>query len=433
MGRDRRVIDKEISSIEMPWEFYAGTRVENFIKKELKKRVGWLHVEGEAGKQGSFLYGFYDHDHYLAWLNDKVYGNPIFKIDMGYLSDFNFSYELVLETISDTEITYTYGERHDAQFKCYIIATDNNTGNTYYLDNRDCQFIVTVTADNSTYFEVYNDVKKSTPHDTSTYITVSLDNLMESEDPVTFKYNVRFKWKGFTSNILTFVCHVNPRMLLKPSRESYTYTPTPGLYLESYHIGDGTNRRLDVLLTDGQSTLTRTFNLRDSSSYVEEPFTNNDTDTNFSAWDDNFVTANAQLYVNNERVRSIYHNYHYGYRIKSCVQNWYKSTPYIINGQNTYFTDIVMYYYKSATSAKIHIDVFDDYDKTHNIYSDIIDGAVMNTWYQVYLNINDNMTENSKTIWVQFSLSGGYNPIGNYDEVADPLVIQTTLMKPLSE
>jgi hypothetical protein len=436
MGRDRRVIDKEINSIEMPWEFYAGIRVENFIKRELKKRVGWLHVEGEAGKQGSFLYGFYDHDHYLAWLNDKVYGNPIFKIDLAYLDDFNFSYELVLETISDTDVTYTYGYRPDVQFKCYLIATDNNTGNQYYMDNRDCKFIVTRSSDNSTYYEVYNEVKKTTPHDASTYVTVRFPDI-ESEDTVTYTYHARIEWRGISSNILTFTYHINPRILLKPSKMSYDFTPTPGLYLISYYVGgEGLNKKLIVGLSagDGVNVESRTYDLG-TQAYINEPFTRNDIYTNFPAWDDNRAYASASLYINDVLERTIYHDYHYGYRINSCVQQYPVTgeLPYIINGRSTYLTDVIMYYYQSSSSAKIHIDVFDDSNKTHNIYSDVIDGATQNTWYQVYLNINDNMTENRKQIWIQFSLSGGYNPIDDYDAVADPLVLTTYLVKPLSE
>ena len=45
MGRIS-IIDRPITDMATPWEFYTGTRVETFIKDELKKRVGYMNMIG---------------------------------------------------------------------------------------------------------------------------------------------------------------------------------------------------------------------------------------------------------------------------------------------------------------------------------------------------------------------------------------------------
>ena len=425
MGRIS-IIDRPITDMATPWEFYTGTRVETFIKDELKKRVGYMNMIG------SYLYAFTDYDHYTRYIDDKLSNPPLFMVDMNYTSDDIWD-SLVIETSSSSEAT----DENNVHLKYYFITTDKDSGEQLYVENRECQLSITVSTDGSTFYEVYTSTVKSMAKDSSVYSNVVLPDF-QYDDFTTYTYHVKLHYNNIESNMLTFVRHMNPKPLLKPTKDSYTYPQTDD-YLISYNIcdyGDNLDRYLQLDFTDMRGiTVSKGYKLS-SKSYVTNPFSqriiHDEIDLNFN---DNKIIVGASLYKDGDHIRSIIHYYHYGYYIKSCIQTYpvYKQIPYIINGQNTYITDIVMYNYTNAEDYYINIDVFDDDSLTNKIYSDKIVNPVQNTWYQIYLNINTNMTERSKHIWIQLSLSGGHNSISGDDYVADPLILETYLVNPLTE
>ena len=64
----KTVIDEEIHGMETSWENYTGKRVEEFLKKQLGKKVGYTHVYEE--NNNAFLYGFASEDAYLEYETD---------------------------------------------------------------------------------------------------------------------------------------------------------------------------------------------------------------------------------------------------------------------------------------------------------------------------------------------------------------------------
>lgn len=413
------IIDRPITDIATPWEFYTGTRVETFIKDELKKRVGYVNMIG------SYLYAFTDYDHYTRYIDDKLANPPLFMVDMNYTSDVSED-SLVIETSSSSEAT----DENNVQLKYYFIMTDTDSGEQLYVENRDCQLSITASTDGSTFYEVYTSTVKSMAKDSSVYSNVVLPDF-QYDYVTTYTYHVKLYYNTIESNMLTFVRHMNPPRL-KPTKYSYKY-PQMQNYIISYNIrnyGDNKDRHLHLDFTDLRGiTVSKIYDL-DSKSYVRDPFLMyimlDEIDTSFA---DNIINVSACLYKESNLIECIMHSYHYGDNINSFIQTYPvgKQIPYIINGKNTYLTDIVTYYSNYVEDYSINIDVFDDDALRNKIYSDNIVKPASNEWYQIFLNINTNITERSKHIWIRLSLSVGNNIHGN------PIVMETYLVNPLTE
>ena len=60
--------DEKIPDIKTPWEGYAGSRVEEFIKSRFARTVGYFHRPQEKGSDNNYhLYGFASEDDYNEW------------------------------------------------------------------------------------------------------------------------------------------------------------------------------------------------------------------------------------------------------------------------------------------------------------------------------------------------------------------------------
>ena len=70
------VLDKEIESIETPWDgeegAYPGSRIEEFIKKQFKGKAGYMHRTTDKEADGNYhLRGFADEERYNEWNSDS--------------------------------------------------------------------------------------------------------------------------------------------------------------------------------------------------------------------------------------------------------------------------------------------------------------------------------------------------------------------------
>ena len=115
------VLDKEIESIETPWDgaegTYPGRRVEEFIKKQFKGKAGYLsRTTGKEADGNYHLRGFADEERYNEWNSDPeaFATNVLFDIALpsGDGSSSATSYILNLVNGSDRTIIYTADHRH---------------------------------------------------------------------------------------------------------------------------------------------------------------------------------------------------------------------------------------------------------------------------------------------------------------------------------
>lgn len=75
--------DEEITSLQTPWEGIAGKRVEEFIKKVLASKVGYLYRPQEKGSDNNYhLYGFATEEDYNEWNSDPDANSHLLLTDV---------------------------------------------------------------------------------------------------------------------------------------------------------------------------------------------------------------------------------------------------------------------------------------------------------------------------------------------------------------
>jgi len=99
------VIDKEITSLDISWENYAGQRVEEFLKKELRSKYGYVKVSDSPDSNGYYhLLFFADEDSYNNYVSDPTTyaDNLLQEVIIPVSPSTGTTYQLKLTTTSST-------------------------------------------------------------------------------------------------------------------------------------------------------------------------------------------------------------------------------------------------------------------------------------------------------------------------------------------
>ena len=145
-----KIIDKEITDLNVEWNGYSGKRVEDFIKKELSKSCGYIYRS--ANKEGDYyyLYGFQSIEDYYKWLDGETI-TPLFKVQLPNIE--NDVYSVSIATNSNTKKLVNLGAGVKINVRYTSISTNPTTGaitDTY----NDGTLIITRSANGSAYQEV---------------------------------------------------------------------------------------------------------------------------------------------------------------------------------------------------------------------------------------------------------------------------------------
>ena len=85
--RIKNVIDEVIPSLETPWQIsedtaYSGKRVQEFLKKEIKAKVGYQVIPSTKQDDGFYhIWGFYSKESYEKYIEDKVANEKLLLFD----------------------------------------------------------------------------------------------------------------------------------------------------------------------------------------------------------------------------------------------------------------------------------------------------------------------------------------------------------------
>ena len=114
----KTVLDKEIEGIDVPWDgtegAYKGSRVEEFVKRQLKAKAGYMVRSSEKETDGNYhLRGFFSEEYYNEWAGDKeAYAtNVLFDVALPAAgSQSTASY--ILQLISGSDKTMVVTDRN---------------------------------------------------------------------------------------------------------------------------------------------------------------------------------------------------------------------------------------------------------------------------------------------------------------------------------
>lgn len=260
-----KIIYNDIPDINVPWENYAGSSVEKFIKGELKNRCGYIYRS--RTKEGDFyyLYGFTDYEQYEAWLNGDSSITPLFKVQLPNIE--NDTYSVNLTTNSNTQKLVNLGNGVKINLRYTSTATNPTTGaisDTY----NDGTLIISRSANGSSFQEVGRIIISPTPWDNPEFKEYDITSyLVDGDNKI--RIRVEDNVNGSVSSNITFQSIINTT--LKIENATPTSQPLTALQLQ-YYIQGQVEKTLHIKVS--QNGISNTFDFPiGNSTYIEVPYT----------------------------------------------------------------------------------------------------------------------------------------------------------------
>lgn len=135
----RTIIYDDIPSKNTPWENYAGSSVEKFIKQQFNSKVAWMYRKPATESDIAYLYGFTDYDTYVDWTQDVSTALPLFSIALPYDEDFEMS--VTFSTSTPIIKIKSEGETVNATFLYKSMVKNKRTQQTTVTDHSGTMFI----------------------------------------------------------------------------------------------------------------------------------------------------------------------------------------------------------------------------------------------------------------------------------------------------
>jgi hypothetical protein len=135
----RTIIYDDIPSKNTPWENYAGSSVEKFIKQQFNSKVGWMCRKPATESDMAYLYGFTDYDTYVDWMQDVSTALPLFSIALPYDEDFEMS--VTFSTSTPIIKINSEGETVNATFLYKSMVKNKRTQQTTVTDHSGTMFV----------------------------------------------------------------------------------------------------------------------------------------------------------------------------------------------------------------------------------------------------------------------------------------------------
>jgi len=241
----------DIVDINIPWDGYAGSSVEKFIKDELKKLCGFIKRTDERTSDGHHhLYGFHDEETYLLWeeegSNISDTKKILFNITLPELENSIFTGKLTTNIEDKNKTLINLGQGIKIKFRYLSILTNpitqeiNDTGNSGTL-------IISNSSNNSGFVDVGSEEIHSVLHNTenvyskeidiSKYLSVGINKL---------RFRV-IDSNGNMSNTELFSSIINTTLKLTNTTD-VTKTLRDDSFILSYKIEGSVNKNLNIII-----------------------------------------------------------------------------------------------------------------------------------------------------------------------------------------
>lgn len=261
-----KIIDKEITDLNVEWNGYSGKRVEDFIKKELSKSCGYIYRS--ANKEGDYyyLYGFQSIEDYYKWLDGETI-TPLFKVQLPNIE--NDVYSVSIATNSNTKKLVNLGAGVKINVRYTSISTNPTTGaitDTY----NDGTLIITRSANGSAYQEVGRILISPFEHSKEGYTEIDITKYLADGDNK-LRIRVEDNVNGSISNNINFESVINTT--LKIANATDASKPLRALNLQ-YYIEGQIAKTLNIKVTANSVESVYALPLGDTT-YIEVPYTAN--------------------------------------------------------------------------------------------------------------------------------------------------------------
>lgn len=260
-----KIIYNDITDIETPWENYAGSSVEKFIKGELKNRCGYIYRSRTKEGDYYYLYGFTDFEQFEAWDSGDVSITPLFKVQLPNIE--NDTYSVNLTTNSNTQKLVNLGAGVKINLKYTSTSTNPTTGvisDTY----NDGTLIISRSANGSAFQEVGKIIIQPTPYSSTEFKQYDITRFLADGDNK-IRLKVEDNVNGSVSSYITFQSIINSTLRIENATS--TSQPLTALQLQ-YYIEGQVSKTLHIRVSQNENVNTFDFPIG-NGTYIEVPYT----------------------------------------------------------------------------------------------------------------------------------------------------------------
>ena len=256
-----------IPDLNTSWENYAGSSVEEFIKRELKNSCGYIYRSRNKEGDYYYLYGFQSIDDFYKWSDGDTI-TPLFKVQLPNLE--NDICTVTLSTSSNTAKLVNLGDGVKVYIRYTSTTTNPTTGETSDTFN-DGTLVIMRSANGSVFTEVGRITIQPQSYSGSSYQVLDLTNYLSDGDNK-IRLRVEDNVNGSISNNITFQSIVNTSLVLSDATDNTV--PLTAFNLQ-YYIQGQIAKTLHIRVTDA-SGASNSYSLPiGDNTYIEVPYSVN--------------------------------------------------------------------------------------------------------------------------------------------------------------
>lgn len=259
-----KVINNTIQDLNVSWENYAGSSVEELIKRELKSRCGYLYRTPSKIGDYYYIYGFMSLDDFEQWQTDGKNSHILFRVQLPNIE--NDSFSVSLSTNSNTNKLVNLGNGVKVNLRYTSTATNPSTNVTYDTYN-DGTLIILRSSNGSAYQEVARVGIKPFEQNKEGYTVVDITPYLADGDNA-IRIRVEDDVNGSISNNINFRSIINTTLKIENATD--TQKPLENFILQ-YYIQGQVAKTLNVKITDEKGSKTFSTQLG-TNTYTEVPY-----------------------------------------------------------------------------------------------------------------------------------------------------------------
>lgn len=259
-----KVINDQIQDLNISWENYAGSSVEEFIKRQLKSRCGYLYRTNTKIDDYYYIYGFMDLESFYEWQDSQDNDLILFKIQLPNIENDTFAANL--ETNSNMVKLVNLGEGVKINLRYTSTSTNPTTGvvtDTY----NDGTLIIMCSANGSIFSEVGRIQMSPLEHTSTEWKEVDITKYLADGDNK-IRLRVEDNTTGAISNNLNFKSIINTTLSIENATD--LSKPLTSFALQ-YYIQGQVAKTLNIKVTDNTGAKKYQHPLGEAT-YVEVPY-----------------------------------------------------------------------------------------------------------------------------------------------------------------
>ena len=261
----RQIITTPIPDLDTSWENYAGSSVEEFIKRELKSGCGYIYRSRSKEGEFYYLYGFHSIEDYYDWEAGEPI-TPLFRVQLPNIE--NDVYSVNLETNSNTTKLVNLGDGVKINLRYTSVATNPITQESH--DTYDEGTLIIQRSSNGGVFMEVGRILIS-PKETGdeSWTEVDITRFLADGDN-SIRLRVEDNVNGAMSNNIVFKSIVNTSLVITNAND--LSKPITQMSLQ-YYIQGQIAKTLHIKITDSDGDYQSFEFALGLNTYIEVPYT----------------------------------------------------------------------------------------------------------------------------------------------------------------